>query len=130
MSADVARKRACDLAARIGELGPVVVRRYFGGAALVADGVQFGIVMGNRFYLRVDDRTRVALAARGGRPFRYRGREKDVEVDAYYETPDAVIYDPGRLTEFVMEACRAASAGRRARKPARLLQSVMRKGAR
>lgn len=128
MSTDVARKLASDLAARIKEPGPVAVRRYFGGSALVADGVQFGIVMGNRFYLRVDDRTRVALAALGGRPFRYQGRQKEVEVDAYYEVPDAVINDPSRLMEFVVEACRAGSAGRRVRKPARLLQSVMRKG--
>jgi hypothetical protein len=37
------------------EVRPIAVRRFFGCAALVIDGLQIGFVMKRSLYLRVDD---------------------------------------------------------------------------
>ncbi|MGB9145129.1 MAG: TfoX/Sxy family protein [Acidobacteriaceae bacterium] len=116
MSIEVDRRRADEIAARI-ELGPITVRRYFGGVSLVAGKIQFAIVMCGRLYLRVDDRSRAALRALGGKPFTYRGQGKAVVVASYYEAPSAVLDDPNQLTEFAIQAHRTASAARRTTAP-------------
>jgi DNA transformation protein and related proteins len=108
---------ACDLAleptARINALGPVTVTHFFGGAGLVADGVQFGFVMKGSLYLRVDDTSRAAFAALGAAPFAYTGRSKAVAVASYYEAPSEVVDDPEQLGRWAGQAHRAAVAARR-----------------
>jgi DNA transformation protein and related proteins len=69
MSPISARDQALDIAERINTPGRVTVSRFFAGAALVADGVQFGFVMKGSLYLRVDDKSRVAFEALGAAPF-------------------------------------------------------------
>lgn len=45
MSPNSARDLALEIAERINALGPMTVTRFFAGAGLVADDVQFGFVM-------------------------------------------------------------------------------------
>ena len=52
MSLTVARGLALEIAERIDTLPRVTVSRFFSGAGLVADGVQFGFVMKGSLYLR------------------------------------------------------------------------------
>ncbi len=124
MSVTIAGRKAQDIAGRITELEPVTVRRYFGGAALVAGNVQFGIVMGERFYLWVDDSLRTTLRALGGQPFVYRGERKSIEVARYYEVPALALNDPVRLTEYAMQAHHAASVTRRRAKTVKYSQRI------
>ncbi|MGE0407999.1 MAG: TfoX/Sxy family protein, partial [Amphiplicatus sp.] len=49
------RALAEHFAERIDGIGPVSVHRYFAGAALRAEGTQFGFVMKGVLYLKVDD---------------------------------------------------------------------------
>ena len=113
MSVDSARERALEIADRIESLGVVSVRRFFGGASLVVDGVQFGFVMKGSLYLRVDDTSRTAFEALGGTPFAYAGGSRTVTVASYYETPDAILEDAEQLRHWVAAAHRAARLGRR-----------------
>jgi TfoX/Sxy family transcriptional regulator of competence genes len=118
MSVASAYQKALDIVGRLEEPGSISVRRYFGGAALVAGGVQFGIVMGDRFYLWGDGELRTALRALGGQPFVYQGDGKNVQVARYYEVPTVILNDPSKLSEFALQAHRAASVTRRRAKPA------------
>jgi len=112
MKAATARDLALDIAGRIEGLGPVGVKRFFAGTALVADGVQFGFVMKGTFYLRVDDASRPNFEALGAQPFSYAGDSKVVTVASYYEAPDDVLENPDELRSWAARAHRAAVAAR------------------
>lgn len=113
MSTDSAWEFALDIAARIDRLGPVTVKRLFGGAALVMEDVQFGFVMKGSLYLRVDDPGRAVFEARGAAPFVYLGGSKAVTVASYYEAPAEILEDPEDLRDWAAKAHRAALAVRR-----------------
>jgi DNA transformation protein len=113
MSPNSARDLAKKIAERIDPLARVSVSRFFGGAGLGADGVQFGFVMKGSLYLRVDDENRAAYEARGSAPFTYAGRENTVTVASYYETPSEVVDEPDVLGRWAAEAHRAALAAHR-----------------
>ena len=112
MSVAAARNLALDIAERLREVGPIAVRRFFGGAALVVDGLQVGFVMKGVLYLRVDDLSRAKFEASGAAPFTYTGARRKVTVARYYEVPVEIIDDPGKLRPWVAEARCAAAAGR------------------
>lgn len=115
MSTVLARELALDIAERIGGADEVTVKRFFGGAALVAVGLQFGFVMKGSLYLHTDDVNRAAFEAMGAAPFRYAGAGRTVTVERYFEAPAEVVEDPERLRAWVEHARRAAVIARDAR---------------
>lgn len=108
MTENVARGFAMDLAERIRRSGKVAVRRFFGGAALVVDGLQIGFVMKGSLYLRVDDASRAQFEAMGSAPFTYAGAGRTATVARYYETPAEILDDTDKLCDWVQTARRAA----------------------
>ncbi len=54
-------------------LGPVSVRRMFGGAGVYADGVMFGLIADDTLYLKADDETKGTFEAEGLGPYGYGG---------------------------------------------------------
>jgi DNA transformation protein and related proteins len=123
MNQHSARERALEIAERIEGLGPVSVVRFFSGAGLLAQGVQFGFVIRGSLYLRVDDASRTTYQAMGAAPFSYPGRSKTVTVASYYEAPGEVVDDSDELGRWAADALRAALAAQRGKaarnKPAR-----------
>ncbi|MFH1556335.1 MAG: hypothetical protein B7Z41_08830 [Rhizobiales bacterium 12-66-7] len=107
------RALAEDYAARIDGLGPISVHRYFGGASLRADGVQFGFVMKGVLYLKADELSRGAFERHGCAPFSYPGASRQVTVAAYYEAPSEILDDPEGLSGWAADALRAARLVRR-----------------
>lgn len=90
---DEDRAFAEDMAGALGALGPVEVRRFFGGYGLRCHGTQFAVVMKGRLYLSADDTVRADLTRRGGEPFSYVARGKEVVVTRYISVPDALLDD-------------------------------------
>jgi DNA transformation protein len=104
-------------------MGPIEVTRFFGGAGLVMDGVQFGFVMKGILYLRVDACSRRRFEALDAAPFTYAGRSQTVKVTSYYEAPDHIVDDPDELSRWAIDAHRAALTAKPAsRRPGRLLR--------
>ena len=89
---------------RLAALGDITSRVMFGGVGLYRQGVIFGIVFGDRLYLKVDDRSRHAYLARGMEPFRPNERQT---LKAYYEVPPGVFNDWEELLSWVKAAIRA-----------------------
>ncbi|SED19184.1 Transcriptional regulator of competence genes, TfoX/Sxy family [Rhizobiales bacterium GAS191] len=110
MSLDTARARALEIANQLGSLGTITVSRFFGGAALLADGVQFAFVIKGSLYLRVDEESRPAFEALGAAPFSYAGRSKSVTVASYYEAPAEIVDDADELLRFAARSRQAALA--------------------
>jgi len=76
MSHASAHKRALELADRLHVIGLISVTRFFGGAGLVKNGIQFAFVIKDVLYLRVDDLSRHDFEALGATPFTYATRSK------------------------------------------------------
>lgn len=108
MSVASARDRALEFAGLLRLMGPIEVSRFFGGAGLVKDGVQFAFVMKGTLYLRVDDDSRPIFEALGAAPFTYAGQSQAVRVASYYEVPDSVTEDADEFLRWATRACLAA----------------------
>lgn len=107
-----ARTLAIELAAEI-ELAapaliPITTRRFFGGEAIWAHGVQFGFIMKGALYFRVDDDGQAAMRAMGAVPFAYSAGSRTVTVNSYYEVPAEIIEDREALSDWALRAYQSA----------------------
>ena len=101
-------------------LGPVSVRRMFGGAGVYAEGTMFALVADGELYLKADEETIPAFRAAGAGPFVYGARGRRV-VMSYWRLPDRLLDEPDELAEWARAALRAAqrsAASRPARRKA------------
>src|SRR5262245_22539372 len=88
------------------EVGDVVAKAMFGGFGLYHDGVFFGILAGDRLYLRVDAKSLPAYREAKSRPFKpFPGRPGSKK---YYETPLAVLESPIELAAWARRSIDAA----------------------
>jgi DNA transformation protein len=116
---------AAALTALFAGLGPVRVRRMFGGAGVYLDDAMFAMVADGIIYLRTDPDLAAALEAEGAAPFVYSGGKGAPVERPYWRLPDAALDDPEAATAWARRAlvpARAAAAKRaaaRARKAAR-----------
>jgi TfoX/Sxy family transcriptional regulator of competence genes len=110
MSIAPALDLAREFAERVHGIGQVSVSRFFGGAALKADGIQFGFIMKGSLYLRVDSEGRAVFEAMGALPFQYSNSSKTVTVASYYETPAEIMDDLDTLSLWASRAHAAAFA--------------------
>jgi len=107
-------------------MGPIGVRRMFGGAGLYAAGVMFALVDDGCVYLKTDDALQADLAAAGARSWIYterRGPKAGVPQEtSYWSLPESATDDPdeacawGRRAVAVAQAKKAAAPARRRRK--------------
>lgn len=98
----------------LGRLGPLQVKKMFGGASLQADGVAFGLVFGETLYLKVDDANRAAFEDVGSGPFTYEMKDGRTGSLGYWSLPEAALDDS---EEAVRWARLGLEAAYRARKP-------------
>lgn len=102
-------------------LGPVSVRRMFGGAGVYADGVMFGLIADDTLHIKVDDAMKVELAEEGSGPFVWtprNGPRKGEKIDlGYWRMPEAALDDPDLAAEWGRKALAVARAKATAKKP-------------
>jgi DNA transformation protein len=95
-------------------LGPVSVRRMFGGAGVYADGVMFGLVADDTLYLKADDDTKRAFEAEGLGPYGYGRPGKRIDLP-YWRAPERLLDDPEEMAAWARVAlgvARRAAAAR------------------
>jgi DNA transformation protein len=92
-------------------LGPVTVRRMFGGAGLYHRGLFFAVMDDDQLFFKVNDRTRPAYQAKGSGPFAPMPNEAPMR--AYYEVPSDVLDDRALLVEWARLAVGVARSARR-----------------
>ncbi|MDP1631952.1 MAG: TfoX/Sxy family protein [Caulobacter sp.] len=98
----------------LADLGPLTVKKMFGGASVQVDGRAFGLVFGEVLYLKVDDESRATFAAEGSEPFTYTMKDGRTGNLHYWRLPDGGLDDPD---EAVRWARLGLAAAYRARKP-------------
>ena len=98
-------------------LGPVAVRRMFGGAGIYADGVMFALVADDTLYLKADETTKQAFEAEGLAPFGYQGGGRTITLP-YWRAPERLFDDPDEMTDWARAALDVARRAA-AKKPKR-----------
>ena len=98
------------------ELGPVSLRRMFGGQGLYHDGVIIGLVIGDELFLKTDEVTRNAFEQAGGEPFVYQGKGKPV-VMSYLSPPAEAMESAHSMKPWAQLAWEAAVRKRAGGKP-------------
>jgi len=84
--------------------GKIVVRRMFGGEGLFRDHVMFGLVGGDRIFLKTSDDTRRAFITEGCEPFTFHMKGGEAILTSYYALPDRLYDDPDELAQWARAA--------------------------
>ena len=98
----------------LADLGPLTVKKMFGGASLQVDGAAFALVFGETLYIKVDDDNRAAFEAEGSGPFVYDMKDGRSASLGYWSLPESGLDDPD---EAVRWAWLGVEAAFRAKKP-------------
>lgn len=68
-------------------MGPVTIKRMFGGAGVYAGGVMFALVADDEIYLKVDDTLKTDLEDEGSTPFTFEMKDGKSAQMNYYRIP-------------------------------------------
>ena len=95
-------------------IGPVSIRRMFGGYGIYQDGVIFAVVLRDRLLLKGDADIAGAYEAAGMVRWQYVGRHGRPVAMPYWQAPESAMDDPDEMTALARSALEAArrSGGR------------------
>jgi len=99
-------------------LGPVTIRRMFGGAGLFIDDAMFALVADETIYMKTDDDLARAYRDAGSKPFVYSGGGRTIEM-SYWRLPDSAMDDPDEALDWARRSlvpAEKAAAEKRAAK--------------
>ena len=95
-------------------LGPISIRKLFGGKGIYCDGVIVAVVVRGELLLKADEESAPDFEAAGCKQWTYTGaRHGKLIAMPYWSIPDEAFDDPDEMT---LWARRAYEAGRRAGK--------------
>lgn len=92
-------------------LGPVRVKRMFGGHGIYVDGIFIAIVAGETLYLKADPQTAPQFEAAGCAPFLYTARGRTVNL-GYRAAPADAMDSPALMRPWAALALQAAIRAR------------------
>ncbi|MGX9899584.1 TfoX/Sxy family protein [Arthrobacter sp. SA17] len=108
MSNSRAHGQALSIADRLTDLGIVGIGPFFGGAGLSLGGRQFGFVMNDELYFRVDEESLPDFEVLGSEPFRYNTHQRTVTVASYWQVPDEIRGSEDLLGKWASSALQAS----------------------
>lgn len=90
-------------------LGPVAIRRLFGGKGIYHHGVIFALILRDELMLKGDDLVAADYEAAGCRRWTYRNKRHGGEVAMpYWTAPESALDDPDEMTTWARMAYEAA----------------------
>ncbi len=95
-------------------LGPIQIKRMFGGAGGYRDGVMFLLIAGDVIYLKTDEALRAELGREDSGPFLWQPQNgpragETVEM-SYWRLPEAAMDDPDEAAMWGRKALAVAKA--------------------
>lgn len=108
------RDHVADLFARFGD---VKIKLMFGGAGIYHKDQMFGLIAGERIYLKANDETRAAFEAEGSKPFVFETKNGESVAMSYLEIPSRLLDDPDELADWARRAYEVAIARRGRKRP-------------
>lgn len=103
-------------------LGPVRVRRMFGGQGLYVDDLFMALIDDSQLFLKADEVTRERFAAAGCLPFSYPTKDGERQVMSYYRPPEEALESPPLMlpcARLALEAALRAANAKKAKPAAR-----------
>ncbi|MDP8917758.1 MAG: TfoX/Sxy family protein [Pseudomonadota bacterium] len=91
-------------------LGPIHIRRMFGGKGIYQGEVMFALEAGGELYLKVDEETVAHFRDLGSRPFSFPMRNGQASITSYWLMPETAFDDPDEAAQLSRMA--VAAAGR------------------
>lgn len=95
-------------------VGPIQIKRMFGGAGGYADGVMFLLLGNDTIHIKVDDALKVELRDEGSGPFEWtpqNGPRAGETIDlGYWRLPDSALDDPDEAATWGRKALVVAKA--------------------
>lgn len=88
-------------------LGPVKIRRMFGGKGIYFDGIILALEVNGEILLKGDAESAPALEEAGARQWAYEGKGKPVKMP-YWSIPEPAWDDPNEMARWVRLAYEAA----------------------
>ena len=101
-------------------LGPVTIKRMFGGAAVYVDGLIIALLDDGVVWLKADEQNEPALREAGSRQFTYPMKDGRMMAMAYWSLPDPAVDDPDeavRWARLSLDAAFRKAAAKTVRKP-------------
>jgi DNA transformation protein len=102
-------------------LGPVQIKRMFGGAGGYADGVMFLLLADETIHIKADEALKAELREEGSGPFEWipqNGPRAGEKIDlGYWRLPDSALDDPDEAVAWGRKALVIARAKAAAKKP-------------
>lgn len=89
-------------------VGPVTIRRMFGGKGIYARGVIFALELRGELMLKGDAESAPILEAAGAIRWRYEGRSGKPVAMPYWTLPDEALDDPDMMAKWARIALDAA----------------------
>lgn len=97
-------------------IGPVQIRRMFGGQGIYRDGMMFALEAGGELYLKTDEGSQDTFRNLGSRPFAYTTRDGRVTIMSYWLMPESALDDPDEAADLARLALAAAQRAKAAPK--------------
>jgi DNA transformation protein len=92
-------------------MGPVSIRRMFGGAGVFRDGLMFALLGDDTIYLKTDAKLRTDLEAEGCAPFVWTKPSTGEEIDmGYVSLPSSAMDDSDEASAWARRALAVARA--------------------
>ncbi len=77
----------------LGALGPIRIKRMFGGAGVYAHELMFGLIAGETLYLKADDLNEAEFRAAGSAPFTFAMKDGRTAEIRYMSLPEDAAED-------------------------------------
>lgn len=97
-------------------LGPVRIRRMFGGYGVYLDRTMFGLIADDTLYFKVDETTAARYEAAGLPPFSYERGDGRTVAMTYRQAPPEALDDSDALCEWARDALAVAGRAAAAKK--------------
>lgn len=101
-------------------LGPITIKRMFGGAGVYANGLIFALLDDGVVWLKADAQNEPALRQAGSRQFTYPTKDGETMSMAYWSLPEPAVDDPDeavRWARMSIDAALRKAAAKKPRKP-------------
>lgn len=101
-------------------LGPIEIKRMFGGAGVYANGLMFALLDDGVIWLKADETGAQALVEAGSRQFTYPTKDGQTMTMGYWSLPDRAMDDADEAVTWARQSIDTAerkAASKRPRKP-------------
>ena len=98
-------------------LGPIEIKRMFGGAAVYAHGLIFALLDDGVVWLKADEVNAPVLQAAGATQFSYPAKGGQEMAMAYWSLPEPALDDPDEAVDWARQSIDAALRKAAAKKP-------------